>query len=278
MIVGPDTVWRSWSFDPLVLAGLVAAAVLYRRGRRRRPVTASAGRAACFAAGLATVAVALVSPLDAAAAALFSAHMVQHLLLIVVAAPLLVMGRPARVMLAGLPARARRRVLVPRVVRATLPPARFLRRPAVTWALATVVVWGWHLPVLYTVAYEHDLVHALEHASFLLVSILVWSVAIEERSRHELGALGRALFLLANALQSGLLGALLLFAGGVLYPVHGAGPSAWGLTPLQDQQLAGALMWIPPAIFYVGASAVILFRWLRSMPADEPTRVAEAAT
>jgi cytochrome c oxidase assembly factor CtaG len=266
--VGPGGIWSAWSGDPLVVAGLVVASVLYGRGyvRRRRGGTGGpAGRRAfAFAGAIAVIAIALLSPLDAMADALLAAHMVQHLLLIVVAPPLLVTGRPIATAIAGLPRGLRRTVVRVRSAPVVVAIARALHRPVVAWVLFTIALWIWHAPSPYTWAIEHSLVHAVEHASFLLTATLGWSVALRARARAPLGALGRALFLVATAVQGGLLGAILLFAPTALYPVHGGGPATWGLTPLEDQQLAGALMWIPPSAVYLTAAAAILVVAFRS--------------
>lgn len=230
------------------------------RARRRR-------RGAALAGGLAAVAVALLSPVHSASEALVSAHMVQHLLLILVAAPLLVMGRPGRALLMALPRPVRRSAAAAVIARATRRTGRVLTRPVPAWIVFTIALWAWHLPAAYSAAVRSEVLHGVEHLSFLGTAMLAWSVAVRERAGEGLGALGRALFLLATALQSGLLGALLLFAPTPLYPVHGLGPASWGLTPLEDQQLAGAIMWIPPGAVYLAVSAALLLRWFRSTDA-----------
>jgi putative membrane protein len=264
--VRPEELWGAWSGDPLVVAGLAVGSVLYARGwAKRRSRTHGAGRrAGAFVCGVGAIAIALLSPIDALAETLLTGHMVQHLLLIVVAPPLLVLGRPVTTAIAGLPPGARRLVARARSAPAATPLVRAIHRPAVAWVLFTIGLWAWHAPSPYTWAIEHPVVHAVEHGCFLLTSTLAWSVALRARPRAALGALGRALFLVASAVQGGLLGAVLLFAPTPLYPVHGTGPAAWGLTPLQDQQLAGALMWIPPSAVYLTAAAAILAAALRS--------------
>jgi putative membrane protein len=270
-LVRPQTAWSAWTLEPPVAIGLAVGAIVYangyRRLRGRGGKRAPTLRAWSFAAGWIAIAVALISPLDAMSEALFSAHMVQHLLLIAVAPPLLVIGRPIHTSVEGLGTTARRRVA--RLVAVVAPLARRLERPAIAWIAFTVALWGWHQPSLYRAALEDAWIHAVEHAWFLGTSILVWAVALRERPRATLGALGRALFLLATAMQSGLLGAVLLFASIPLYPEHRAGAIAWGLTPLQDQQLAGALMWIPPSGIYLVAAAWMLARWFRRMEVVE---------
>jgi putative membrane protein len=277
--VAPGGLWRSWPVDPVVTLGVLAGAIAYGRGYRRLRHAGRAsrrGRAAAFAAGLLALAVALLTPLDRAAASLFSAHMIQHLLLMVVAPPLLVVGRPVATALAGLPRPVQRATAGARaaVVATGLP--RTLRHPAVAWVALTVALWAWHTPSLYAAALRHEPLHALEHASFLLTSMLAWSLALHPRARDILSALGRALFLIASAVQGGLLGAVLLFASTPLYPVHGGGPELWGLTPLEDQQLAGALMWVPPSAVYLVAAAAVLIGAFRAMDAPTGTERTEA--
>jgi cytochrome c oxidase assembly factor CtaG len=161
-------------------------------------------------------------------------------------------------MMVGLPAGARRTAARLRGAVTASGLSGTLRKPVVAWTLLTISLWAWHTPLLYTAALENGAIHAVEHASFLLTSMLAWSVALSGRPANALGALGRALFLVATALQGAVLGALLLFARTPLYPVHGRGPWLWGLTPLEDQQLAGALMWIPPSVVYLAVAAGIL--------------------
>lgn len=264
-LVGPDEVWGAWPFDPLVMLGLVAAALVYALGsiRLRRAGRRSLRRAAAFWAGTVALGVALLSPLDAVAETLFSAHMAQHLLLIVVAAPLLVVARPVATWFMAFPSGSRRTAARARAPIAFVP--RVLRRPLVAFGVVTVAVWSWHAPTLYEAALVNEPVHALEHGSFLVASMLAWSVALRGGRRDVSNAFGRALFLVAFALQGALLGALLVFASTPLYTVHRGGPELWGLTALQDQQLAGVLMWIPPAAVYLAAIAAVLFGAFRTM-------------
>jgi len=251
-----------------VVLVMLVAATLYARGSSSRP--RRPWRDAAFAGALLTVATALLSPLDTAADQLFSAHMVQHLLLLVVAAPLFVLAHPVQTISASISGATRRNVLGRRAGRTVLRARRWIRRPAPAWTIATVALWAWHLPTLYQAALEEPLLHAVEHATFLLTAMLVWSVALDVRSGGTLGGLGRCLFLVACAIQSALLGAIVLFAPVVLYPGHGAGPAAWGLTPLQDQQLAGVLMWVPPSGVYLVAAVLIFVRWMHRLDATPP--------
>jgi putative membrane protein len=274
VVVGPNAVWRTWPFDPVVTLAVFAAAIAYGVGvRRLRRARSAFRRAAAFASGLFAIAVALLTPLHAMADTLFSAHMTQHLLLMVVAAPLLVIGRPIATILAAMPPAVRRTATRARAAIGATAMTRTLRRPLVAWGVVTVAVWSWHAPTPYEAALAYEPFHAVEHASFLLASMLTWSVALRVGRRDASRALGRALFLAASALQGALLGAVLLFASSPLYPVHADGPALWGMTALEDQQLAGALMWIPPSAVYLGAIAAVLFAAFRTMEREQNARV-----
>jgi putative membrane protein len=261
--VAPSELWSAWHADPVVVAALALTVALYHYGvahlgRLRQAL--GRGSVVCFDGGMAALAVALASPLDAAAASIFSAHMVQHMVLMVVAAPLLVCGRPGLVLTATRPARPRR--LVRRIgTRAAMRRiARALFHPIVVCALATLTLWAWHHPALYETAVTHDLVHVLEHATLLVTAAAVWAVALG-RVRDPVPVPAAGLLLLATALQGGALGAILTLARAPLYTVHAAMAPQWGLSALEDQQLAGVLMWMPAGLVYVGAAAALLVRW-----------------
>ncbi len=276
--VAPDELWTRWDAPAAPILLLVLAGVLYARGVARSRGDVPKRRAViAFYAGLAMTAVALVSPLDALSRSLFSAHMVQHLLLILVAPPLVAYGRPALVMLRGLG-----RPVGARLARLTklgpVPWARKLSAAAlVVWAINTAVVWAWHLPVLYTAALAQSPLHIFEHASFFLSAFLFWRLVITSRARRSYPQSVGLVF--GTALQSGALGAVLAFATVVLYPVHRAGARLWGLDPLSDQQLAGAIMWVPPGVIYLVTMIVLLARWFSEMePARPPDPGARASS
>ncbi len=269
-VATPEDFWGAWSWEPTVLIGLVIIAAIYARGslaiRRHR------GREAAFYGGLIAIFVALVSPLHAVSEALFSAHMVQHLVLILVAAPLLVLSAPGVHLALAFPPTLRRfwhRRVRTRSVRALTSAAG---NPVVVWSAHAAALWAWHLPGLYEAALRNELVHVLEHVSFLATAVLFWAV-VGHRSRRRVGYGPTILFVFTTALQSGGLGALLIFADRVLYSVHISRAHDWGLTALEDQQLAGALMWIPPGFVYFIVMAALFMKWLRYM--DRRTLVVE---
>lgn len=269
-----DSPWSLWHLDPLILLGLVLSGGLYARGLARlwrRGVGRGVRRwqAAAFAAGLAVLAFALLSPLAGLAEELFSAHMGQHLLLLLVAPPLLLLGAPHVPGSLALP-RAWRRPLAAALHRVgRYPLCRALGSLGVVWLVQIASLWLWHLPALYEAALRHELLHALEHVTFIATALLFWSVVLAPfRSRRaEFGA--AIVFVIATALPNGLLGALMTLAPRPWYPTYAASTAAWGLTPLVDQQLAGLLMWIPPGLVSVALVAGLLLAWLGGM---EPRR------
>lgn len=290
--------WTAWSPDPAVLAGLAVAAAAYAVGLRRLwragPGAPSGGQAAAFAAGLAAVALALASPLDTLAHALFAAHMAQHMVLVLVAAPLLVLGAPGLPLAVSLTPGWRRRLGRLRHHPATHAARRLLTRPMVAWAVHVGTLWVWHLPGPYQAALAGDAVHAAEHASFLGTAVLFWWVVLSRQGRRRLGpdrgrsGRGRGrltaarhaeiasgpgfavLYLFAAALQGSALGALLTLAPAPLYPLQAAAAPPWGPTPLADQQLAGLVMWIPADLVYLGAAGTLFMGWLLSLERASP--------
>ena len=274
---GPGDVWHHWMSSPPVLLALAASSIGYARGVRALRVHAGPGRhgirpwrVGCFTAGIAAIAVALLSPLDAMAASLFSAHMVQHLLLMIVAPPLLVLGLPGFVFLWVLPRTARRGVGKWWERAPTAAPLRALwgaaTAPVAAVVLHAAAVWAWHAPRLYEYALSSAPSHAVEHASFLVTGVLVSWAALRPRgasgARRAAGFATGILIVFATATQSGALGALLTFAGRPWYPAHGNGPALWGITALEDQQLAGLIMWVPGGLLYTAAAALLFGAWL----------------
>jgi putative membrane protein len=263
--VTPARVWTAWSLDPLVLLGVGLAGWSYLLGLRRLG-RAGPGRlrAAAFGAGLVAVMIALVSPVERLAEVLLSGHMVQHLLLVMVAAPLLVMGLPRVPLTVALP------VDVRRTLRRTgrrpwiRGPWRSLTNPVVVWVGATGVLWAWHAPPLYQAALRSDALHGLEHVTLLGTAVLFWWVVLDPRGRLRLGEGGDLAYLFAAGIQGGALGALFTFAPSPIYPAYAVTAPAWGLSALTDQQLAGLSMWIPFGTVYLAVAAARFVGWLRA--------------
>lgn len=265
--LAPHDLWTAWSFDPWVVIPMAIAAWLYARGvaRLRRAGDSAyrpgAWRVQAFWWGLIGLAAALVSPIDALGGVLFSGHMVQHEILMLVAAPLLVAGRPRIPFLWGLPEGWRHagapllRLRQPRRLWATITT------PFAAWALHGLALWIWHLPVLYEATLRSDLVHTLQHSSFFGSTLLFWWALLEHRSSREGYGLG-FLYVFTTAVHSSILGALLTFAPTVWYPSYAGTTAAWGLTPLEDQQLGGLLMWVPAGVLYVISALFLFTAWM----------------
>lgn len=264
-------VLSNWSWDAPVLAAVAIPCVLYLLGVKRlwgragRGRGASGLRVAAFGAGVSTVFLALVSPLDHLAASLFAAHMLQHLLLILVAAPAIALSQPLYVSFWAVP-RPVRRVLAARWKRSARL-RRFwqvLTLPPLVWLLHAVILWTWHLPELYQLALVDEPIHAVEHVSFFGTAFLFWWTVAHAGSRGGMGY-GLAIpYTFLMGMQSSVLGVLLTFSRVVWYPVYAVTSERWGLTPLQDQQLAGLIMWIPSGLVYVGAVSFLVVAWLQA--------------
>jgi putative membrane protein len=275
--VTPDNVWRSWNLDPLIIVPMLVLVALYVRGVQRVWLHAGRGRgithgqAAAFAGGIFILVVALISPVDQLGGALFSVHMVQHLLLVVVAAPLLVYAAPLTPVLVALPRTWRRAISSAAGQPVGKPVRRALTNPLVVWSAQTVVLWMWHIPRLYEAALASSWVHSLEHLTFFSTAMLFWWLVIQPHGRRVLGLGMAVIFIFTAMVQSSALGALITFAPSHWYDAHAPYVAAWGLTSLSDQQLAGLIMWMPAGLVYLIAALIVFAAWFRSMDAVDDT-------
>jgi putative membrane protein len=259
----PHDLWMAWSFEPFVVIALALSAWLYQRGARRM-VNRSWRDAESFAflAGWLTLVIALVSPLDRLGAALFSAHMTQHEVLMLIAAPLLILGRPLAPFLLALPAHWRRELTAPWKTGMARRGWRFLVRPFVAWLTHAVVLWVWHAPALFQATLESESVHAAQHLSFLVSALLFCEALIHGRERR-LGYGAAVIYVFTTAVHTSALGALLTFSQTLWYPAYQKTTAAWGLTPVEDQQLGGLIMWVPAGVVYLVAGLLLFALWLR---------------
>jgi putative membrane protein len=246
-----------WNPDPLIVVPLVVVCYAYASGVHGVWRAAGRGRgirtwqALTFATGILACAIALVSPLDTLAETYFSAHMAQHLLLMSVAAPLLALGSPELALLWSLSRRMRVRV----GQHVHLLRTRLMVLP-VAFVLHSVALWAWHAPPLYEAALHSALLHALEHLSLLGTGVLFWSAAFSGLHRNT-GRVGAAiLYVFAFAAQCTGLGALITLSREPWYPSY---------TSLDDQVLAGVLMWVPAGMLYLGYALLLLGSWLRPL-------------
>ncbi len=225
-------------------------------------------RAAAFYGGIAALLVALVGPLDDLADELFVAHMAQHVLLLTVAPPLLVIGRPWLRVWRPLPLRVRRPAARGAVRAASAAP------PVAAWLLMNGMLLGWHAPALYDAAVRHSGIHLLEHASFLATGLLFWAVALGAPPlQTRLTEVWRIAYLTLALVPGWALAVVLAFARSPLYPAYADLTSRPAhLSALGDQQLAAGVMWVPGSIAYLVAIVVLFYSWLD--PAAAPGRVA----
>jgi cytochrome c oxidase assembly factor CtaG/cytochrome c551/c552 len=255
-----------WTFDPLVLVSLLAAGGLYAAGaaRLRRAAGTRGIRTAqvlCFAAAWISLVLALVSPMAAVSDVLFSVHMTQHEVLMLISAPLLVLARPLAVFVWALPVAWR-----PAVGRFTRLPTvaaawRTLTGPLTVWILHGAALWVWHLPSLFQAAVEDQGIHAWMHVCFLFTAALFWWALVHGRYGR-LGYGVGVLYVFTTGLHSTLLGALLTLAPRPWYAIYGARAAALGRDPLEDQQLGGLLMWVPFGIVFLVIGLALFAAWL----------------
>jgi putative membrane protein len=238
----------------LVAAGLLWLVAARRVRAARGPAAVSWRRSALFVAGLGTIVVALASPVDAGAATRFSVHMVQHLLLALVAAPLLVLARPVTLALQASTPATRRRLVLPLL---HSRPLVVLSSPPVAWCGFALVMWATHFSPLYEAALTDPGLHALEHLAYLGSALLFWSVvAGVDPGPARLSPPARILYLFLAMPQMTFLGLAIYGARHALYPVYGSGPAA-----LADQRLAGALMGGGGVLVFLPAVGVLLLDW-----------------
>ena len=260
--------FASWSVPPGLVVLLLGAAAVYLRGwirlHRARPARFPARRLRAFLGGLAVVAIAVASPLDAFGALLLSAHMLQHLLLLAVAPALLLLGAPDAALEMGLPRALVREVIGPlSAVPAVRAIGRVLGRPVAGLAAMTLAIWGWHVPAAYELALRSPAWHQAEHASFLAAGTLFWFPVLRPwPARPRLQGGMRPVYLLAGDFANTALAAVLTFSDRVLYPTYAGGPRLFGLSALADQSLAGVLMWVPGSLVFLAPAAVMTARWL----------------
>lgn len=255
----------AWRFEPIPIVGIVIAAALYlwavRRVNRAHPGNPQpAYRSWLFLGGLAAIGVALVSPIEAYEGVLFSVHMVQHILLELVAAPLLLAGAPITLALRASSPSVRRRLLAilnSRVV-------HVISFPVLAWFLFAAVNWGWHFSSLYDEALESVALHYFQHATFLGAALLFWWPVIgADPSPWRLPHPVRLLYLFLAMPQNSFLGVALMSTSTILYPHYLSNFRPWGPTPLEDQHLGGVLMWVLGDVAFLAGMALVVALWAR---------------
>jgi cytochrome c oxidase assembly factor CtaG len=264
----PDTLTFlvGWTIEPSIAIPILVLALLWRAAvsrvnaaHRANPVPWS--RSVAFYGGLVAIAVALMSGIERYDTVLFSVHMVQHILLTLVAAPLLALSAPITLILRLSSAHTRRRWILPvlhsRVVKA-------ISFPVVAWLLFTAVMWGTHFSPVFDSALENPLVHDLEHLAYLATALLFWWPAVgRDPSPWRLSHPVRALYVFLQMPQNTFLAVAVLGASAPLYQHYATLVRAWGPTPLADQQTAGGIMWLVGDVFFLAAILLLILAWMR---------------
>jgi cytochrome c oxidase assembly factor CtaG len=255
--------WDPWTLVPLIFTTLLYTLGIWRFARERGARRIECSRVAAFAGGIGVLLLALHSPIDTLSEDLFCVHMVQHLLLMLAAPPLLVWSDPALIFLRAF-SRGQRKWIGRSWTRIGLGRGfRILMHPLLIWLAFCGGFVFWHSPGPYQWALKNNAVHITEHLTFFVTSLAFWAIVIPAHGPRRLGYAPTMLLVVATALLSGLPGALMILTTRPLYPAHAAGAAEWGLTLLQDQQLAGLIMWIPAGGAYVLAAGWLFISWLR---------------
>ncbi|HSE84679.1 MAG TPA: cytochrome c oxidase assembly protein [Candidatus Binatia bacterium] len=263
-------VFESWTLDPWIITPLLLTAGIYLRGwrelHRRLPRRFAVWRLIAFHAGLLTLFLALASPLHLLAERLLQFHMIQHLLLMMVVPPLLWLGAPILPLLRALPRPVLQRGLGPFFASTALQRlAHFLTHPIVCLVAFIVSNVAWHVPALYELALRSEFWHNVQHVCFLGTGLLFWWPVVQPwPSRLRWPQWTMIPYLLIADIQNTALSAFLIFSERVLYPNYAAVPRLWGISVLDDQAAAGAIMWVPGSVIFLVPVAVLAIRLLDS--------------
>jgi putative membrane protein len=273
-----EAILQSWSNPFGVDAALCLAALIYARGwlriRTAFPGLILPWRLAAFFGGIICVWIAIGSPLNAFDDALLTVHMLQHLLLMSVAPPLILLGAPQLPLLHGLPQFFARRVVSP-ILRASSVKrlGHFVSNPAFCWLAAALALLGWHVPAVFELALRWNWLHELEHASFLVAGLLFWWPVIQPwPSAARWPRWSIPLYLFCATLPCDALSAFLAFCDRVIYSAYPSAPRLLQMSPLGDQQLAASLMWVSVTIILAVPAVVVTMRILAPRDARGPQR------
>jgi putative membrane protein len=268
--------WAGWSIQPPLAYVAIAAMLYWLGGRGYRRGAPQALRTASFAAGLATIVLALESPLDGWAEQLFWAHMFQHVLLLTVAPPLILLGRPWPRMWRALPLRSRTTVGRALGLARWAAPLRALARPWPAWLLFNATFVAWHIPGAYEATLNSNAIHQLEHAMFFFTGLLFWARVIDPGPlRPRLIWPARIAYVVGAMVVGWVLAITLVLVQQPIYPhyallAHRPG----GISALTDQQLAGGMMWVPGSLAFGITAMIGVYRWLQPESGPRPHRPA----
>ncbi len=294
-------VLQSWNWRLEIIVPLLVLGYLYVAGWRRlrkrtaetrrahpstnyHPLTAT-WRLISYLAGLIFIALALLSPIDSLGQQLFFMHMIQHLLLIMIAPPLLPIANPMPVLLWGLPGEWRLKVghALGHVLHRDSQFRHVLRTvtaPGIIWLLWVIALFAWHDPALYNAALQYEFIHDLEHLTFFLVSMLFWwhVTGAGPRIHQQFGYIGRIAFVLAAVPPNMALGVWLSFNNNVIYSYYEAVPRLWGTDPVTDQRIGGVIMWIPGSMMFLLVALILASQYMGGEASKPPLPVKEWST
>jgi putative membrane protein len=268
--------WHGWSIQLPLAYVAIAGALYWVGGRRYSRAGPQPLRTASFVAGLATIVLALESPIDGYADQLFWVHMLQHVLLLTVAPPLILLGRPWPRMWRALPLQSRAKLGRAAVQSKWMAPVRALARPWPAWLLFNVTFVAWHIPAAYNLTLTSNSVHDIEHAMFFFTGLLFWARVIDPGPlRPRMMWPARIAYVVGAMVVGWVLAITLVLVQHPIYPhyallAHRPG----GISALTDQQLAGGVMWVPGSLSYTIAMMLGVYRWLEPESNPRPSRTA----
>ena len=256
--------WTRWTIHPSTVIGLaVLAALWFWRARAaetgRGETPPSAPQTIAFLGGLLAIFASLNGPLhDLSDSFLFSAHMVQHLVLTLLVPPLLLVATPGWML---------RPVLDVPVLGAII---RRVTRPIACFAIFNVVVAAWHLPPLYNAAVAVHSIHIAQHLMFMAAAVLMWWPYLSRLPElPRLSYPGQMLYSFLMVIQMSIVSIYIAMADEVLYPAYASAPRVWAISPMQDQMIGGLIMWIPGGLFFYGVMSVVFFKWVARGAGDD---------
>jgi len=258
------SVWSvPWSWEPAIVLPLLLLIGVYTAGAwRRGSFRILRWRHASFFAGWLTLFLALTSPIHELGEQLFSAHMLQHEIMILVSAPLIAAAHPGATCLWAFAPRHRAGLGAWVHGIESSRPIRFITRPLAAWLLEAAALWLWHIPFLYQATLRSDWIHAAQHLSFFVTAVIFWS-ALYGVGRSAMGYGAATFYVFGTAVHCSALGALLTFSAVLWYPAYASTTGRWGMSPLEDQQLGGVIMWVPSAVVFIIVALGLFAGWLQ---------------
>ena len=264
-----------WTWPVFIIVPVVVTATLFAIGTARQKARVSARSVSCFVAGIIALVLALDSPIHELSEELFWAHMMQHEILMLVAAPLFVVSRPMVAFVWAIPKSWRARVGSVTKWHCFQDGWLAISAPGVAWLLHALALWLWHAPRLFVAALDSEALHAAQHISFFATALLFWWTLVHHHGR-KLGYGGALLYVFTTMVHTSVLGAWLTFSASPWYYPYIKAASRWNLTAIEDQQIGGLIMWVPGGVLLTLVMLAIFLKWLeQSEQRWEFTRTAD---